>query len=244
MKTLNKYILKPDYDSMETIKHGSLELLAQATEGSMYENMPYRCKVIGAPEKSKIREGDVVYVNFQAMYSKQNIEGEDCYVVNEDLIVAREVDGEIKAFKCVIVEPIQDRLQSKFLKVIQTDLPDATHGRVISSDVKPFKEGDEIDYENNIDWEFLLNGEKYYYIQWTHRILRVNGWVADGFNFVEPPEGMVEHNGILIQNEDQTYYVKEGRYAGKRVFLNKSALRNGSYIHDDEIYGLLEESAD
>lgn len=242
MRGIKKYIVQIDRKSAETIKFGNSELFIEKEEGAEYLSMPFHGTVLSAP-KGRIKTGDTVYMNYQAIDSIQFIEGKECYVIDEDLIVATGDKENIKAYNCVILEPKQEKLKSEFIEIIQHDIPDAVEGVVLSSDIDGIKDGDHIEYENNIDWEFLVNREKHFYIKWVHKIIKVNGEMRDGWIEFEKPPAFIEKNGLHIPNKDKFVTITSGEHSGKKaVFLdNRGAVKNGKYIHEDYIFGTVED---
>ena len=98
------------------------------------------------------------------------------------------------------------------------------------------REKAKIEYENNVDWEFLLNHTPHYYIQWTHCIIKCNGELINDFVEVERAPQKEERNGIELPTYDKRYKAVTGEYGGHWLYLqNGTPIKNKKYINPDYI---------
>jgi hypothetical protein len=108
--------------------------------------------------------------------------------------------------------------------------------------VDDFKEGDIIDYENNIDWECFIKGRPFHYIQWTHKILLKNGEpINDWIEYEYPPEYIEVEGieGLEIKNEDPRIKLLSGEHSGRWAYIeNKHHVKNKRFVHIDNICGV------
>lgn len=237
MKGILKYLVEVDLKSVRKITEGKTTFLALDKEGDTYQNMPFDGILVASPQGSKIKIGEQVFMNHQAIDTLIKINDKPYYYIDESLIVAY---GENKqAFNCVILEPKTEKIESEYLTVIQDDLPDTVKGIVLSSDIEGINKGDEIEYENNVDWEFLLNHKKHYYIKWTENIVKCNGELINNYVEVELMPQYKIRNGIRVPEVDNRRKVHSGEYKGELVYLDRSStVVNNKYIKSSAICGV------
>jgi hypothetical protein len=237
LKSHKRVWIRVDLDENRTVGD-SVKLYNPVAEGSIYESLPYRGVLEVAPEGFKIPIGEVVYVNYQAIDDHAKIDGVDYYICEPDLIVAW--GKRQKAFNCLIVEPISDKIKSEWLIIPDDPKNPVTMGKVLSSDIKGFKKGDMIEYEKNIDWECLIGLKKLYYIQLHEKIYKKNGKLCNDYNEITPREEFTIVNGIYRENPEKFYRVVDGKYKGKAIVLdNGNFIKTKRYVNSRHVAGVI-----
>lgn len=257
-KPQRHYYIRVDFEAaLKKKTKGGFEFIAPIDEGDEYQSRPFHGELIACPPNSRIPEGETVYVNFKAQEHLEKVDGEDVYIVTEDFIVGWGDIDNITPHKTIIIAPETEKITSDYLI-----LPDylfendpTTKATVISSDNEwfesvgrdTFQSGDVIEYEKNLDWEFIVNREKHYYIlwtkdtDWTKRIIKRNGELINGYNRVEEKDEWIDRNGIQIPNTDPFYKVLDGEFKGKTVYPEKKRIELNCFIKSEFIHGELVE---
>jgi hypothetical protein len=250
-KPSRHYYVKVDYEAARTLTtDAGLSLIVDREEGSVSTSLPFHGELVLAPDNSRIPIGETVYMNFKAQETDHKIDGDDYFIVTDDLIVAWGEDKQ--AYKCITVRPEFQGVESEWLELPDYLFEDqtTTKGNVLSSDNEWFEEeglelfnaGDEIVYSKNLDWEYIVNRARSYYIQWTHRIFMRNGELINGYNeLAEKDDDWVEKDGLYIPNKkkDRFYDVLRGKFGGLRVLPQEKSIELGKYIKNEEIFGHL-----
>tara|TARA_R110000803_G_scaffold44486_3_gene94132 strand:- start:261 stop:1046 length:786 start_codon:yes stop_codon:yes gene_type:complete len=252
---LRHYYVKVDMDAAEQIETKSgFKLFAPPEEGDTYQSKPFHGVLINAPKNSKIPMGEIVYLNYKAIDSLHTQGKENFYMVTEDLIIAYGDKDNIKAYKSVLVDPIDKKPESDFILLpdyLFKDL-ETTSGVVIDADNEwlkteksrcntTFKKGDVIQYAKNIDWEYMINRKKNYYIQFVWNIFSKNGKLVNDYNKLIPNEEWVERNGLKLPNTERYMKVEKGKFKGKRILPQVNRIEQDTYIKNEFIFGHLDE---
>jgi hypothetical protein len=242
------YFIKVNQKDADTfVTENGMELMITPEEGDQYQSKPFHGELMFAPKNSRIPIGETVYMNYKAQEELHKVEGEDMYIIKDDLIVAWGED--MQAYKCVTLQPEYEKIESDVLLLPDYLFEDqiTTSGKILSSDnewfeqegLPTFEKDDEITYSKNLDWEYIVNRKKYYYIQWVHYIFEKNGELINDYNELGDREEWIERNGIRIPNDDRFYDVQRGKFKDKRILPNVKRIELDKYIKNEEIFGHL-----
>jgi hypothetical protein len=247
----NTYYIEVDLSDNTWFKSSSgVKLYMPEDEGDIYQSKPFMGKLVAAPAKSTIPIGETVYVMYQAYDTLTRLNDKDFYVVTEDLIVGYGDIDNIQAYKCVLIDVEEEEHKKLTFDVSDDDYMDAITGKPVkrtpthkakvlsvddSSVEFELKRGDSIEYVGGVDWEFFVNRTKKYFIRWTDRIIKRNGELVNGYVQIMHKPKYINRGGILITNDDPTYTVVDGKFSGKRVYLESKRIELSSYIKTDYI---------
>lgn len=252
---MHHYYVKVDMEQAAQIETKSgFKLYAPPEEGDLYQSKPFHGTLINAPKNSKIPIGETVYLNYQASDTIHKDGKDYYYMVKEHLIVAYGDVKNKKAYKSILVEPVNKKPESEWLTLpdyLFKDL-ETTSGIVIDADNEwlksegsrcnaTFKKGDKITYAKNVDWEFLINRKKNYYIKFVHEIFTKNGRLINDYNLLEEKEEWIERNGLRLPNNDRYYKVLKGKFKGKKILPQENRILQKKYISNEFIFGHLDE---
>lgn len=245
------FYIKVDLESADKIVTDSgFELYAPREEGDTYQSMPFHGELVNAPKFSHIPIGETVYLDFKAIDTLHKEGGDAYYIVEDNLIVAYGDIKNLKAYKSIIVDPENKKIESDYLH-----LPDFLfHGQVTTSgtvitadndwlgmdetdcDAKLYA-GDKIEYSKNLDWEFFVNRKRHYYIKWPDRIFKVNGKLINDYTELAEKEEYIERNGIRVPNNSPYYRAIGGKFAGCEILPEKPRIESEKYIRNRFIQG-------
>lgn len=233
------FIQVDDVDVLQRRLSNGKILFLPRRDGDKYRSNSFHGVLAGVPEGSRLSVGETVYVNYQAIDTAEKIDGKYYYIVPEKLIVAK---GELEktAFNSLLVKPIQaERLTSSVLEIVQYDLPAVTKSEVLSSDIPGYKAGDIIVHEKDIDWEFFVNEEKFYYITMLHRIISVNDKLVNNYVEIQPLPRYKEHHGLKIPYTDPWAVGVSHPYTDHQLYIERNRVQLERYIHEDYIHAAI-----
>lgn len=244
MNTINKWIVAVDLESNESYEKNGIKFYVPKHDGDELRDNPHCGILKHAPKDSKIPIGSMVYLTSYASEEHIEIEGELCYIVTENKLIAYgELDNMIP-YKTILIEPIKENTVTSdliYIPRINEVLP--TTAKVIASDIDYVKAGDVIEYEERIDFEFFVNAKTYYYIDssFDNRIVKVNGELVNNWEEVETPEEYIEKNNLRIKNTEKNPLISTGEYKGYRVVLDRGyKLMRNKYINTNQIAAIYE----
>ena len=110
----------------------------------------------------------------------------------------------------------------------------------VSPEIDFVKVGDTIEYPKDLDWEFIVNRTVYFYIKWTHQIIRVNGELVNDYNEIVPQPANIEKFGLILPNTERFNECIEGKFEGKRILPDRKRIELSKYIKSQFIFGHLE----
>lgn len=252
----NAYFVKVDMHSPKTfVTESGFEFYHPDNEGDIYQNKPFHGVLTNAPKGSTIPVGETVYMHYQSFDTATKIDGEWYYIIKDDAILGYGDINDIKAYKNIIVEPIKEEgKKSKVTLDLSADgLIDAVAGKAIpksftskakviavSDEIDFVSAGDIIEYPKDLDWEFIVNRTIYFYIKWTHQIIRVNGELVNDYNEIIPQPKHIEKFGLILPNEERFNECVEGFFKGKKILVDRKRIELDKYIKFQFIFGHLE----
>lgn len=262
-KPTDTYFIKVDLDAPKVqVTDSGIKLYYPDLEGNTYQNKPMDGELITAPKGSKIPLNSTVYMNYLASESLVKIGDDDYYVIKDDLIVAYDAGEGRKAYKSILVSPRVEEDDSKLiLDTSEDELISAvingseglrkspiTFGEVIDADKEwmqesygfTLEEGDVIEYESALDWEYVVNRKTNYYIKWGDRIIRKDGEIVNDYNEIIPIPKQITKFGLVSPNTERFTPVVDGKFKGKKVLPDMKRVENGKYIKSPYLFGHLE----
>lgn len=253
-KPTNTYYIEVDIEENRWIMTpNGTKLYMPDEEGDIYQSKPFYGKLVAAPHFNTIPIGETVYVMYQAYDSLSKFNGKDYYIVTDDMIIGWGDEDNIQPYKCVLIDVEEKDSKSIVTDVSEDMLMDAVMGKrdknhttkatVIASDNKnldiQLKEGDEIEYEKDLDWEFFVNRKKRYFIRWVDRIIKRNGRMVNNYVEVRERPKHIEKDGILRPNPQKYFEAVKGKFRGKKIYIEERRLEMNSYVKTDFILGHL-----
>lgn len=236
MKPLDKYVIDVDMRSNEHVKFGDIELYRPHIEGDSYGSKPFHGTVAYVPRNGSIPHGATVFMHHHAIDTYMLLDGRHVYIVEPELIVAYEVDGETFAHNTLILEPVEDEpLKSSLLEIVTLKKPPITKGGILYSGWEGFNKGDLIEHRPGANWEFLIKQQPHFYISKKEYVYRKNGELLDQWCLVEKH---VQMNTFGIDVSKNWWIVKEGRYAGEMVYAPSKPIK-GCYLMVENIQATL-----
>lgn len=254
-KPTNTYYLKVDLSANEYMTtEAGMEMYMPEEEGDVYQSKPFWGVLAAAPKGSSIPVGEKVYVMYQAYDTLTRFDRDDYYIVTDDLIVGWGEPDNITPYKCVLVE-VEKVVEEKIITDVSEDSmvsgvmgqavrkTPTSKGKVIASDNGgitldvDLSVGDTIEYESSVDWEFKVNRQTRYFIRWCDRIIRCNGDMVNGYVEVTPKPKNIDRGGITLPNPQQYFEAVDGKFKGKKIFIEEKRLELGKYIKSDYVWG-------
>lgn len=258
---MNAYFVRVDFDSTKTYTtEGGMTFYHPDNEGDSYQNKPFHGIIDALPATSKLKKGDTVYMNYQCSDTATKFKDTWYYIINDQDIVAKNLDGVHVAYKSVLVEPNKVEKEKIITEYSESLLYDAIiHGKkedtlhttsavVIDCDNEwlelelgfKLNKGDIIEYQKNLDWGYFVNRTEKFYIKWPQYIIRVNGELVNNYIQIEPKEQYIVKNNLSIPNPERFHKCVDGKFAGKMVLVEDKNIQIKSFIKTDFVYGHLE----
>ena len=252
----NAYFVKVDMEAPKTYTtENGFEFYHPDNEGDIYQNKPFHGVLCNAPKNCIIPIGETVYMHYQSFDTATKIDGEWYYIIKDDAILGYGDINSIQAYKNILVEPIKEEVDKSKISVdvsvdelvnavAASNKPKAFTSKAVVLSVSPeidfVKVGDTIEYPKDLDWEFIVNRTVYFYIKWTHQIIRVNGELVNDYNEIVPQPANIEKFGLILPNTERFNECIEGKFEGKRILPDRKRIELSKYIKSQFIFGHLE----